>query len=92
MAGYLSWNSKLPGCLELLEVHLSPSPANTEGEPVSPSDVWMMLITYDLLRLFCFHGREAWVHMPGSFNPGMALCRSEHDFCGYMSEDGTVAN
>lgn len=26
--------------------------------------------------------------MPGPGTPGMAMCRSEDDFCGYLSEDG----
>ena len=28
--------------------------------------------------------------MPGPGTPGMAICRSEEDFCGYLSEDGIV--
>jgi hypothetical protein len=72
-------------------MYLSLSPANTEGEPVSPLHVWMMLITHDLPPLFCFHGREAWVRIPESFTLGAALCRSEDDFCGYMGENCVLA-
>jgi len=46
-----------------------------------------MLITHDIPRLFCFHGREAWVRMPG-LGAGVAMCRSEDDFCGYLGEYG----
>jgi hypothetical protein len=74
--------------VELAAIFTSLSPANTEGEPVSPSHVWSMLVTHDMPRLFCFHGREAWVRMPWPGTPGMAVCRSEDDFCGYLSEDG----